>query len=571
MSMGYVTLRQRWDRGSTGMKVVWALFIAHLAALIFGLLGILVALPNPHLWADSRWGADAFSFGMTYGGSLHIILGAAAMLAFGGVVLGWRKTLIFFVVTVVLSLASELIGTRTGFPFGNYEYTSGLGYKVLGRVPFTIPLSWFYVGFASYLLANIIGARWSGLKQAAFAVLGGAYLLTVWDLVLDPAMAHESLAIQFWVWFETGPYFGMPLKNFVGWTLTAVLFMGVSRALWRSDVNPRRYSAHLPFAIYVVNMFFAMALSLSVGLWGPVVIAIVMGLIPAALAWRAEPPAADAMATRPGGRTAPAPVEAVGGRVMAVGARGIAGRKLDLAVEGAEHLPAHGPVLIAARHYHHLYDGCALIATAPRPLRILVGLDWVKSGATRRLMELACGMVRWPVVLREDGLTARGGARVYRPEEYRRYLHRALRESVALLRAGEALVVFPEAYPTIDPHWTPKAEQGEDAFLPFRPGFIRLVELAQRDGVTRVPIIPVGFAYAPLGKDRWRVTLRLGAPLLLEPSTDHALLAQTVEAQVHALSQAGLPVSTALPQAQLSTQAQIQAQAQTQTQEAISS
>ncbi len=208
------------------MRLVRILFFAHLAALIFGLGGILIALPNPQWWADSRYGADVFRFGMEYGGSLHIILGAATMLAFGGLTIGWRKTLTFFVVTVALSLSSELIGTGTGWPFGNYEYTSGLGYKVLGRVPFTIPLSWFYVGFASYLLMNRLAEHRARAYQGLLAVLGGAYLLTVWDLVLDPAMAHESLAIQFWTWYETGPYFGMPLLNFGGWAFTAVLFMG---------------------------------------------------------------------------------------------------------------------------------------------------------------------------------------------------------------------------------------------------------------------------------------------------------------------------------------------------------
>ncbi len=155
------------------MKRIWVLFGAHVAALAFGLGGILIALPNPHLWAGSEWGADVFEFGMSYGGSLHIVLGALTMLLFGGMVIGWRRTGIFFVVTVVLSLSSELIGTGTGWPFGNYEYTSGLGYKVLGRVPFTIPLSWFYIGFASYLLGNTLIAQKNLRWRAPLTVLFG--------------------------------------------------------------------------------------------------------------------------------------------------------------------------------------------------------------------------------------------------------------------------------------------------------------------------------------------------------------------------------------------------------------
>jgi uncharacterized membrane protein len=303
------------------MKLVRLLFLGHLAALIFGLAGLLIALPNPQLWAGSRWGADVYQFGMNYGGSLHIVLGAATMFAFGVVWLGWRRTSIFFAVTVVLSLSSELIGTGTGWPFGNYEYTSFLGYKVLDRVPFTIPLSWFYVGFAAYLLANTLFSEHFGRSRqlGVLAVLGGAWLLTVWDLVLDPAMAHESLAVKFWIWSETGPYFGMPIKNFVGWTLTAVLFMGISRLFWRRDPRAGEYPTGLPFAVYLVNTIFAMVISISVDLWWPVVLAVVLGVIPAWIAWRAEPRRVADFAT-------PGAVEPVAWNVVRTGARACASR-----------------------------------------------------------------------------------------------------------------------------------------------------------------------------------------------------------------------------------------------------
>jgi putative membrane protein len=237
---------------------------------------------------------------MTYGGSLHIILGAATMFAFGVATIGLRRTGTFFVVAYVLSLTSELLGTGTGWPFGNYAYTSFLGYKVLDHVPFTIPLSWFYVGFSSYLLANIVFANRPGWQRGALAVSGGAYLLTVWDLVLDPAMAHESLAVQFWVWFETGPYFGMPIQNFIGWTATAAAFMAVSRLLWKSDPQTHDYPAWLPFVVYLANVVFAIALSLSVNLWEPAVLSVVFGVVPAGWAWWMQYRERQQAAARPG-------------------------------------------------------------------------------------------------------------------------------------------------------------------------------------------------------------------------------------------------------------------------------
>jgi len=100
--------------------------------------------------------------------------------------------------------------SSTGFPFGAYAYTNLLGNKILGYVPYSIPLSWFYMGFASYLLACLIVKRLGWRRATLWSLLLGGYFLTVWDLSLDPAMASESLPIHFWIWYKPGPYFGMP-------------------------------------------------------------------------------------------------------------------------------------------------------------------------------------------------------------------------------------------------------------------------------------------------------------------------------------------------------------------------
>jgi putative membrane protein len=245
------------------MTLARSLLVAHAAALLFGLAGMLIALPRPELWSSSPLGQQVFAFGMQDAGALHMVLGAAAMLAFGRAALGWRRTAIFFVLAGGLSLGAELVGTSTGYPFGNYEYTTGLGAKILGRVPFSIPLSWFYMGLASFMLGGVL-ARW----HPAWSVVLGAYLLTAWDLVLDPAMAHPGLVLQFWVWHTSGPYFGMPVQNFLGWTATGALFMGLSRWAWGRRVPP--VSPSFPLAVYGLNVAFAIVLSAAGGVWLPI-------------------------------------------------------------------------------------------------------------------------------------------------------------------------------------------------------------------------------------------------------------------------------------------------------------
>jgi putative membrane protein len=282
------------------MRIAWLLVIGHVLALLFGLAGLLIALPRPQLWAGDPLGVWFFTQGMQHAGALHIVLGAAAMLVFGGVRLGWRKTAVFFALSTTISLCMELLGTSTGWPFGGYRYTTGLGPKVLGLVPFSIPLSWFMIGFSAYLLADIVAARWQWRPRAVWAIALGVWLLTAWDLVLDPAMAYAGLPVQFWVWEETGPYFGMPVHNFAGWALTGLLFMTVSRLAWRGNADLPATDAPLPYVVYLANTVFAAALSLNVGLWEPVVAALVGGLLPATLAlWPARPRLARPIVVRP--------------------------------------------------------------------------------------------------------------------------------------------------------------------------------------------------------------------------------------------------------------------------------
>jgi putative membrane protein len=121
-------------------------------------------------------------------------------------------------------------------------------------------------------------------------VLFGALFLTAWDLVLDPAMAHGSLRIKFWEWHQTGAYFGMPLKNLAGWSLTGLVFIAAARFLWGEGVRITRLPM-VPFIVYVANMLFAMVISAEVGLWWPIVFATVVGVLPAALLLREKEPA----------------------------------------------------------------------------------------------------------------------------------------------------------------------------------------------------------------------------------------------------------------------------------------
>jgi putative membrane protein len=137
--------------------------------------------------------------------------------------LGSRNAVMFVGLAFGMSLLFEVVGVRSGWPFGSYYYTEKLGCKLFGLVPILVPMAWFIMMYASHTLATALLCDWSlkrphvgvhervrrAIPRAALA----AAVMTAWDLVLDPLMvAHGH-----WVWLQGGHYFGIPVQNFAGW------------------------------------------------------------------------------------------------------------------------------------------------------------------------------------------------------------------------------------------------------------------------------------------------------------------------------------------------------------------
>ncbi len=264
------------------IRIEQTLLMGHILSMAFGLAGILIVLPNADLIALlPEIGRTALPWSMAGGGVIYMLLGTAAVAVYAYRTLGLWHCLGFMIPAIVLSLGSELLGTSTGFPFGHYRYLDGLGYKIAGLVPFTIPLSWFYVGFSAYLiaLAGLETRAISSASKYAGAIGFGSLLLTSWDFVLDPAMSQATL--PFWVWEQPGEFFGMPYQNFAGWFGTGVVFMAVATFIWQAKpLRVPRLDLGLPLAIYLGNFAFATIMSLAAGIYIPIGIGIGLGILP---------------------------------------------------------------------------------------------------------------------------------------------------------------------------------------------------------------------------------------------------------------------------------------------------
>jgi putative membrane protein len=178
-----------------------------------------------------------------------------------------------FAAVALISFLSEHVGTGYGFPFGGYEYTGLLGYKVGGRVPFVIPISWFLMALPSWVLASIVfPGRGAGLPRVFMA----AYLLTAWDLALDPAMSYLT---PYWIWENPGPFYGMPWVNLAGWMGTSLVLMVALELL-----NARSWTARLDvrwvLAYYLTVLFMPVGMLAASGLWLAILVTGLALLIP---------------------------------------------------------------------------------------------------------------------------------------------------------------------------------------------------------------------------------------------------------------------------------------------------
>jgi 1-acyl-sn-glycerol-3-phosphate acyltransferase len=163
----------------------------------------------------------------------------------------------------------------------------------------------------------------------------------------------------------------------------------------------------------------------------------------------------------------------------------------DFHVEGVEHLPADGPVIVAANHHNYL-DGVVLAAASPRPIAFLVMPRVWRATPLHPVLHRHIGSI--PLNLSRPDVGA-------------------LRRALGVLTDGHAVGIFPEG---------PFSVRGR-----LEAGLPGVGLLALRSGA---PVIPVGIrgtyaalvgrrAYVPR---RHPLAVRFGAPRRFAPAGGRA-------------------------------------------------
>jgi putative membrane protein len=246
--------------------VPWLFLCIQAVIVIASLLGYGIFTSRPDLLAQVdpqarffTWAFYGFAIGNMLFGGLAVVTNA---------ILGNKTPALgAFTAVYLVSLASELLGTGYGVPFGPYSYTSLLGPKWFGLVPLLIPLSWFTVSWACWVIARQRTSR-------VPAILLGTTLLVAWDLLLDPAMSRVT---SYWVWGETGSYYGMPWSNLFGWGVTGLALFVI---LHKVAPEPRS-TLHFAMWVYLINFSLPLGFCILNGYW----LAVAAGVGTACAAW----------------------------------------------------------------------------------------------------------------------------------------------------------------------------------------------------------------------------------------------------------------------------------------------
>lgn len=183
---------------------------------------------------------------------LVVALLAAACVAHARVARGtvWAATMI--AVTAGIGLTAEIIGTRTGMPFGCYAYALDRIGPAVATVPVVVPLAWTAGLYPVWRAASAVARRVStGFPVRPVLTVAG---VVGWDFYLDPQMVADGQ----WEWCSAfGPLPGLdgiPWTNYVGWVLVASLMAGAMELLdrvrtgSRSDAQP---TDGVPYALFL--------------------------------------------------------------------------------------------------------------------------------------------------------------------------------------------------------------------------------------------------------------------------------------------------------------------------------
>ena len=189
---------------------------------------------------DAQWAATVF---LLLAGLIVLVTASPANL-------GW------LLAAAGVGFIAEYVGVSYGFLFGRYVYTGTLQPLLLG-VPLVMACAWMIL-FA-YVKQMLLPFKLSKLTEMT---ISGVWMVAI-DLLIDPLAANR---LGYWRWIETGAYYGVPARNFLGWFLVSFMIFGIVRQHPQSDLWARSVGLSILLFFTVIALAYQLALAAGVGL-----------------------------------------------------------------------------------------------------------------------------------------------------------------------------------------------------------------------------------------------------------------------------------------------------------------
>jgi uncharacterized membrane protein len=171
--------------------------------------------------------------------------------------LGMKRAFLFMIMGYLIAWLSEYSSINNGIPYGYYYYieqTRDTEIWVLG-VPFMDSLSYVFLAYAGYSVAlMVISPQFFSrgtiylletreIRDSRFARILGTLFFVYLDIIIDPVALRGSKWFlgQIYGYPERGVYFGVPLSNFVGWSVVGFIMISalqkIDRFLYQKNVR----------------------------------------------------------------------------------------------------------------------------------------------------------------------------------------------------------------------------------------------------------------------------------------------------------------------------------------------
>lgn len=156
--------------------------------------------------------------------------------------LGYLRGFAFILIASLTGFIFEVLGVKYGVGFGGHYVYQNSGLALLD-VPLLVPLYWavfIYTGYnitSSFLFwvgVNKPHKRGGGAVLLPLLVFLDGLIVVAVDLLLDPLQVQGQGRIlvegaPYWFWRGGGPYYDIPIGNFVSWFMVVAIATSIFR------------------------------------------------------------------------------------------------------------------------------------------------------------------------------------------------------------------------------------------------------------------------------------------------------------------------------------------------------